>query len=116
MRTILRMYLHRSNNEVFTGKVEVLMETDEQCATRIKLVSAVNSVLKGVIYEKRTENVLDMIFDGMLFGDVGGEVVEKYARDVMRKHFSVWKLFQVKDTALLQGLGHVRCMEQLEKR
>ena len=79
-----------------------------------------NTVLKGVRYEKRTEYVLDLIVDRTLFGDVGGEVGEKYAREVMRKHFRAWKLFRTKDTAPqgclnLQGLGHARCVEELEK-
>ena len=101
-------------------KIKSSRRVRDDVEPELKLVSAVNNVLKGVRYEKRTEYVLDLIFDGTLFGDVGGEVGEEYARDVMRKSFSAWKLCRAKDTAPqgclnLQGLGHVRCVEELEK-
>ena len=84
------------------------------------LVEVINGALKGVRYEKRTTIILDLVYNGTLFGKKGKEVGDNYARQVMKKKFPAWKLCKAKDTAPqgclnLQGLGQVRCVEELEK-
>ena len=84
------------------------------------LVHAINTVLKGVHYHNRTIIVLDLVFNGQLFGETGIAAGQSYAREVMKKKFPAWKLCKAKDTAPqgclnLQGLGQIRCVEELEK-
>ena len=84
------------------------------------LVTTINKVLKGVRYDKRANKVLDLMYSGDLFGASGTAVGELFARNIMKKKFPAWKLCKAKDTSPqgclnLQGLGQIRCVEELEK-
>ena len=79
------------------------------------LVEVIDGALKGIKYENRTTIILDLIYDGTLFGDKGKDMGENYARQVMKKKFPAWKLCKAKDTAPqgclnLQGLGKICCV------
>ena len=84
------------------------------------MVTTINDVLRGVCYEKRAHIVLDLVYNGDIFGDTGAEIGEIYAQNVMKKKVPAWKLCKAKDTAPqgclnLQGLGEIQCVEELKK-
>ena len=76
------------------------------------LVSTINTVLKGIHYHNRTNIVLDLFFNGQLFGETRVAAGQSYAREIVKKKFPAWKLCKAKDTAPqgclnLQGLGEI---------
>ena len=50
-------------------------------------MTTINTVLKGVRYDKRANIVLDLMYSGDLFGASGTAVGELFARDIMKKSF-----------------------------
>ena len=53
------------------------------------LVTTINTVLKGVRYDKRANMVLDLMYSGDLFGASSTAVGELFARDIMKKNFQL---------------------------
>ena len=63
------------------------------------MVTTINAVLRGVRYEKRANIVLDLVYNGDLFGDTDAEIGKIYAQNIMKNKFPAWKLCKAKDKA-----------------